>query len=197
MLALLQPLRKQTRAPNDSNKPAAGFRSASRPAGAAGCYGRRSGGFGTPARLGVPGPPGGAVPAAARGEPARPRSARSELGCNSGTPSAPPGGQCKAPRPARPGGTQGKSCTGSPRRPAACIPLHSLAVVPLHCRAREEEKLIFTFVCFGGCNTQDTTLQSKFIFQRANIKLSLIEGWILQTTLRIFSKYSLECLGRL
>lgn len=108
MLALLQPLTKQTRAPNDSNKPAAVFRSASCPAGTVGCYGRRSGGFGTPAGLGVPGPPGGAVPAAARGEPARPRSARSELGCNSGTPSAPPGGQCKAPRPVRPGGNPGE-----------------------------------------------------------------------------------------
>lgn len=40
-------------------------------------------------------------------------------------------------------------------------------------------------------------MQEKFTFQRVDMKRSLMEGWISQTTPRMFPKYFTECLGRL
>lgn len=136
VLALLQPLRKQTRAPNDSNKPGRrlplrlpprrarlpGPTAAAEPgaAGKAGAPGPRRGCL----------PPGltgrcGAVPAAARGAPAPPRSVGPDLQCSSGDTLRPAGRAAQSPR-ARPGrGRRGEPCAGSARRPAACGPLCS------------------------------------------------------------------------
>lgn len=177
MLALLQRSRKQTRAPNDSNKPRRRLplRRRGRAARASGSCGG-SGGSGTP----VPAAP----PASVRGSPTLVRCDRGGWqpgrGVAAGTPPCPPAGpaaQCQGP------GAGAARCPAAPARTAAA--------------SAGKEKLIFTFVWFWSCKTQDTTLQSKFTFQRADIKRSLMEGWILQTTPRMFPKYFVECLGRL
>lgn len=170
MLALLQPLRKQTRAPNDSNKPGRRLPLLLQQAR------RGNGGSGTTAGLRTP------------RLPARPRL----VGVAVGTPCLPSRREGSAKHTSR--SRQG----GDGERVVAWGSTLRLRPAPFpSASSAGEKKLLFTFVWVWGCKTQDTTLQSKFTFQRADINRSLIEGRILQTTPRMFPKYLVECLGRL
>lgn len=166
MLAALQHVRKQTRAPNDSNKPGRRLPLRLRPAGTRGRAAACSGaGHGGEARGGQGGARCCRQGSCSAGHPRDTRG-------TPGTRSAPPG---HAPtlreRPAEP---QLPGRPGSRGECAVPCPAHRsrpLRTGPSAAPAGKE-KLAFTLVWVGGCKTQDTTPQSKFTFQRGDIKLS-------------------------